>query len=59
MLITTFQNRLHFHTDILHLTYNNDALNTVEMRVLGVCADNNITWSIHIKFIAKNISSNV
>ena len=30
MLITTSPKRLHLHNDILHLTYNNDALNTVE-----------------------------
>ena len=29
MLITTSQKRLHLHDDILLLTYNNDALNSV------------------------------
>ena len=54
------QNRLHLHNDILHLTYNNDALNTVENeKVLGVCIDNNLTGSDHINFIAKKISSNI
>ena len=46
--------------DILHLTYNNDVLNSVENeKVLGVRIDNNLTWSIHINFIAKKISSNL
>ena len=44
----------------LHLTYNNDVLNSVENeKVLGVRIDNNLTWSIHINFIAKKISSNL
>ena len=60
MLITTSQKRLHLHNDILLLTYNNDALNSVENeKVLGVRIDNNLTWSIHINFIAKKISSNL
>ena len=60
MLITTSQKRLHLHNDILHLTYNNDVLNSVENeKVLGVRIDNNLTWSIHINFIAKKISSNL
>ena len=54
MLITTSQNRLHLNNDILHLTYNNDVLNSVENeKVLGVRIDNNLTWSIHINFIAR------
>ena len=60
MLITTSQKRLHLKNDILHLTYNNDVLNSVENeKVLGVRIDNNLTWSIHINFIAKKISSNL
>ena len=60
MLITTSQKCLHLHNDILHLTYNNDVLNSVENeKVLGVRIDNNLTWSIHINFIAKKISSNL
>ena len=60
MLITTFQKRLHLHNDNLLLTYNNDALNSVENeKVLGVRIDNNLTWPIHINFIAKKISSNL
>ena len=60
MLITTSQKRLHLNNDILHLTYNNDVLNSVENeKVLGVRIDNNLTWSIHINFIAKKISSNL
>ena len=40
--------------------YNNDVLNSVENeKVLGVRIDNNLTWSIHINFIAKKISSNL
>ena len=60
MLNTTSQKRLHLNNDILHLTYNNDVLNSVENeKVLGVRIDNNLTWSIHINFIAKKISSNL
>ena len=60
MLITTSQWRFHLHNDILQLTYNNDALNSVENeKVLGVRIDNNLTWSIHINLIAKTISSNL
>ena len=60
ILITISQKRLHLHYDILLLTYNNDALNSVENeKVLGVRIDNNLTWSIHINFIAKKISSNL
>ena len=44
----------------MHLTYNNDILNSVENeKVLGVRIDNNLTWSIHINFIAKKVSSNL
>ena len=60
MLITTSHKRLHLQNDILLLTYNNDALNSVENeKILGVHIDNNLTWSIHINFIAKKISSNL
>ena len=45
MLITTCQKRLHLHNDILHLTYNNDVLNSVENeKVFSVHIDNNLTW---------------
>ena len=55
MLITTSQKRFHIH-DILLLTYNNDVKDSVENeKVLGVRIDNNLTWSIHINFIDKNI----
>ena len=57
MLFTTSQKRLHLHNDILLLTYNNDALNTVKNeKVLGARLDNNLTCSclsVHINFIAK------
>ena len=60
MLIATSQKRLHLHNDILPLTYSNDDLNPVENeKVLGVCIDNNLTWTIHINFIAKKNSSNL
>ena len=53
MLITTSQKRLHPYNDILLLTYNNDALNSVENdKVPGVRIDNNLNWSIPINFIA-------
>ena len=60
MLITTSQKRLHLHNYTLLLTYNNDALNSVENeKVCGARIDNNLTWSIHINFTAKKISSNL
>ena len=60
MLITTLQKRLHLHDNILNLTFNNDTLKNVDNdKVLGVHIDNNLTWSIHIQFIVKKISSNL
>ena len=60
MLITTLQKRLHLHDNILNLTFNNDTLKNVDNdKVLGVHIDNNLTWSIHIQFIVKKISSNM
>ena len=57
MLITTSKKRLHLHNDTWLLTYNNDALDSVENeKVLGVRIDSNLTWSSHINFIAKEIS---
>ena len=47
--ITTSQNSIDLRNNILLLTYNNDALNTVENeKVLGVRIDNNLTWSVYI-----------
>ena len=60
MLITTLQKHLHLHDNILNLTFNNDTLKNVDNdKVLGVHIDNNLTWSIHIQFIVKKISSNM
>ena len=48
--------RLPLHNDILRLTYNSDALNTVENeKVLGVRIDNNLTWSIHINLLLRKV----
>ena len=59
MLITASQKLLHLHNDVLHITYNNDVLNSVENeKVLGVRIDNNLTWSIHSILLLK-ISSNI
>ena len=59
MLITTSQKRLHLH-NVLNLTFNNDTLKNVDNdKVLGVHIDNNLTWSIHIQFIVKKITSNL
>ena len=39
------------------LVYNNDSLKNVENDlVLGVYIDNNLTWAIHIQFIAMKVS---
>ena len=60
MLITTSQKRLHLHDNVLNLTFNNDTLKNVDNdKVLGVHIDNNLTWSIHIQFMVKKISSNL
>ena len=60
MSITTSQKRLHLHDYVLNLTYNSDILKNVNNdKVLGVLIDNNLVWSIHIKSIAKKISSNL
>ena len=60
MSITTSQKRLHLHDYVLNLTYNSDILKNVNNdKVLGVLIDNNRTWSIHIKSIAKKISSDL
>lgn len=60
MLITTHQKRLHLHNDIIHLSYNNNVLNTTESdKILGVHIDNNLTWSVHVDFISKKISKNL
>ena len=49
MLITTSQKRIHLRNNILFLTYNNDALNTVENeKVLNVRIDNNLAWFVYI-----------
>ena len=60
MLITTPQKRLHLQYNSLHLTYNNEILKNIENdKVLGVHIDNNLTWTVHIEFIAKKIASNL
>ena len=59
MLFTASQKRLRFHNNFLHLTDNNDALNKVENEKIIYVLALITTWSIHINFIAKNISSNL
>ena len=54
ILIAASQKLLHLHNDVLHITYNNDVLNSVENeKVLGVRIDNNLTWSIHSILLLK------
>ena len=56
MFINTSQKRLHLHNDVLHLIYNNDALNIVENeKVLVVRIDNNLTWSVILILLLKNL----
>ena len=60
MLITTSQKRLHLHDYDLNLTYNSDIFKNVNNdKVLRVLLDNNLTWSIHMQYIAKKTSSNL
>ena len=44
--------------DTLHLTYEVVNLHMISYdKILGVFADNNLTWSYHTNFITKKISS--
>ena len=44
MIITTSQKRLNLHNSILNLTLTNDSLINIDnVKVLGVCIDNNLT----------------
>lgn len=58
MLITTSQKRSKLDNDTLHLTYKDVTLQMISYdKILGVYIDNNLTWSYHINFLIKKISS--
>ena len=60
MLITTSQKHLRLHDYVLNLNCNSDIIKNVNNdKVIGVLLNNNLTWSIHMQFIAKKISSNL
>ena len=59
MLVTSSQKRQRLTNDNLDLMFNNESLNMIPNdKILGLFVDNNLTWSEHIKFLTKKISSN-
>ena len=59
MLVTSNQKRQRLTNENLDLIFNNESLNMISNdKILGVFVDNNLTWSEHIKFLTKKISSN-
>ena len=60
MLVTTDQKRQRLNNASLKLDYMDESLQSVSSdKILGVCVDQNLTWSDHIKHISKKISSNI
>ncbi|MCG8113419.1 MAG: reverse transcriptase domain-containing protein [Candidatus Thiodiazotropha taylori] len=58
MLITTSQKRSKLDNDTLQLKYKDVTLHMVSYdKILGVYVDNNLTWSYHINFVTKKVSS--
>ena len=54
MLVTTNQKRARLNNDKFDLKFNNEYLNMISNdKILGVFVDNNLTWSDHIKHLAK------
>lgn len=60
MLVTTNQKRKRLNTDKLNLIYNDESLSmTTSDKILGVCVDNNLNWTEHVKSLTKKIASNI
>ena len=58
MLVTSNQKRQRLPSDNLDLKFNNESLNMISNdKILGVFVDNNLSWSDHIKYLTKKISS--
>ena len=54
MLVTTNQKRKRINTDKLNLIYNDESLSmTTSDKILGVCVDNNLNWTEHVKSLTK------
>ena len=54
MVATTNQKRQRLNNDHLDLNFNNESLNIISNdKILGIFVDNNLTWSDHIKHLAK------
>ena len=60
MLVTTNKKCQRLNNASLKLDYMDESLQSVSSdKILGVCVDQNLTWSDHIKHISKKISSNI
>ena len=60
MLVTTNQKCKRINTDKLNLIYNDESLSmTTSDKILGVCVDNNLNWTEHVKSLTKKIASNI
>ena len=58
MLIATTQKRGKLSNDCLDLLFKDVTLQMTSYdKLLGVYVDNNLTWSFHIDYITKKISS--
>ena len=58
MLVTTNQKRLRLQNTNLNLQYMDETLKMISSdKILGVCVDNNLNWSDHVKRVCKKISS--
>ena len=58
MLVTTSQKRSKLNDDTLSLLYKDATLQMISFdKVLGVYVDNNLSWSFHVNFLMKKISS--
>ena len=53
MLITTHKKKPSLINDQLSLHLNDDCLNMITDKVLGIVIDNNLTWSQHIDNVCK------
>ena len=58
MLVTSNQKRQRLPNGNLDLKFNNESLNMISNdKILGVFVDNDLSWSDHIKYQSKKISS--
>ena len=58
MLVTTLQKRSKLNDDTLSLLYKEVILQAISFdKILGVYVDNNLSWSFHVNFLTKKISS--